>query len=162
MIDEDGFRANICIVLINDLEQVFWAKRIEKRDAWQFPQGGIKSDEATEAAMFRELREEIGLLPQHVTILGCTKDWLRYELPSEFIRHYSKPLCIGQKQIWYLLKLTMAEENIDLQCTDEPEFDRWKWVKYCYPVQDVIDFKKNVYHQALKELESFLPSKQNC
>ncbi len=155
MIDSEGFRANVGIVISNDVGQVFWAKRVGQ-DAWQFPQGGIKADESAEVAMYRELREEVGLLPKHVEIVGYTNDWLKYWLPQKFIRHNSLPLCIGQKQIWYLLKLVADETNIDLAYSKRPEFDHWEWIEYWSPASKVIDFKRNVYEQALNEFAPFL------
>jgi putative (di)nucleoside polyphosphate hydrolase len=155
VIDSDGFRANVGIVLSNEAGQVFWAKRIGQ-DAWQFPQGGIKPDESAEVAMYRELREEVGLLPIHVEIVGCTNDWLKYWLPEKFIRHNSLPLCIGQKQIWYLLKLVADETNVNLAHSEKPEFDHWEWIDYWTPASKVIDFKRNVYQQALDEFAPFL------
>lgn len=155
MIDSEGFRANVGIVLSNDAGQVFWAKRIGQ-DAWQFPQGGIKADESAEVAMYRELREEVGLLPKHVEIVGYTNDWLKYWLPQKFIRHNSLPLCIGQKQIWYLLKLVADETNVNLAHSENPEFDHWEWIDYWTPASRVIDFKRNVYQQALDEFAPFL------
>ena len=155
MIDSEGFRANVGIVLSNEAGQVFWAKRVGQ-DAWQFPQGGIKADESSESAMYRELREEVGLLPEHVEIIGCTNDWLKYWLPEKFIRHNSMPLCIGQKQIWYLLKLVADETNVNLGYSQKPEFDHWEWIDYWSPASKVIDFKRNVYEQALNEFAPFL------
>jgi putative (di)nucleoside polyphosphate hydrolase len=155
VIDSEGFRANVGIVLSNEAGQVFWAKRIGQ-DAWQFPQGGIKLDESAEVAMYRELREEVGLLPIHVEIVGCTNDWLKYWLPEKFIRHNSLPLCIGQKQIWYLLKLVADETNVNLAHSEKPEFDHWEWIDYWTPASEVIDFKRNVYQQALDEFAPFL------
>jgi len=156
VIDSEGFRANVGIVLSNEAGQVFWAKRLGQ-DAWQFPQGGIKTDESAEDAMYRELREEVGLLPEHIEIVGCTSDWLKYWLPEKFIRQNSLPLCIGQKQIWYLLKLVADETNIDLAYSKKPEFDHWEWIEYWSPASSkVIDFKRNVYEQALNEFAPFL------
>lgn len=155
MIDAEGFRANVGIVISNDAGQVFWAKRVGQ-DAWQFPQGGIKADETAESAMYRELKEEVGLLPKHVEIVGCTNDWLKYWLPEKFIRHNSVPLCIGQKQIWYLLKLVADETNVNLGHSKNPEFDHWEWTDYWSPARKVIDFKRNVYEQALNEFAPFL------
>ena len=118
--------------------------------------GGIKADESAEDAMYRELREEVGLLPEHIEIVGCTSDWLKYWLPEKFIRQNSLPLCIGQKQIWYLLKLVADETNIDLAYSKKPEFDHWEWIEYWSPASKVIDFKRNVYEQALNEFAPFL------
>ena len=155
MIDSEGFRANVGIILTNDQGQVFWARRIGM-DAWQFPQGGIKKDESPKMAMYRELKEEIGLEPEHVELINFTDDWLRYWLPKRYIRQNRGPLCIGQKQIWYLLKLTADETYLDLSYTSEPEFDSWKWVDFWKPVEEVISFKRQVYQQALKQLQPFI------
>ena len=155
MIDSEGFRANVGIILTNDQGQVFWARRIGM-DAWQFPQGGIKKDESPKIAMYRELKEEIGLEPEHVELINSTDDWLRYWLPKRYIRQNRGPLCIGQKQIWYLLKLTVDETYLDLSYTSEPEFDSWKWVDFWRPVEEVISFKRQVYQQALKQLQPFI------
>lgn len=155
MIDSDGFRANVGIVLSNREGKLFWARRAGM-DAWQFPQGGIRPDEDVEDAMYRELREEIGLLPEHVEIIASTNDWLRYWLPERFIRQNLEPLCIGQKQIWYLLKLVADENQVDLGLSKKPEFDNWRWIDYWAPVRQVVDFKRNVYELALKELAPFL------
>jgi putative (di)nucleoside polyphosphate hydrolase len=154
-IDAEGFRANVGIVLVNDAGKLFWAKRIGM-DAWQFPQGGIRPRETLEVAMYRELREEIGLLPEHVEIIGCTRDWLRYELPERFIRKNTKPVCRGQKQRWYLLRLLGDERAVRLDLSDTPEFDHWRWVDFWEPVNQVIEFKRTVYRQALAELEALL------
>ena len=155
MIDSEGFRANVGIILTNGQGQVFWARRIGM-DAWQFPQGGIKKNESPKMAMYRELKEEIGLEPEHVELINSTDDWLRYWLPKRYIRQNKGPLCIGQKQIWYLLKLTVDETYLDLSYTSEPEFDSWKWVDFWRPVEEVISFKRQVYQQALKQLQPFI------
>jgi len=160
VIDSEGFRANVGIVLTNDDGQVFWCRRLGM-DAWQFPQGGIKKDESSEFAMYRELKEETGLDSEHVEVVQYTDDWLRYWLPKRFIRHNIQPLCIGQKQIWYLLKLKADESCVNLAHSPKPEFDIWKWVDFWYPVKEVVSFKRNVYQQALKQFEPFIsPSLQ--
>jgi putative (di)nucleoside polyphosphate hydrolase len=153
MIDSQGYRANVAIVLSNSQGQLFWAKRIGM-DAWQFPQGGIRRDETAENAMFRELYEETGLLPEHVKLIGCTQDWLRYRLPKRFIRKHSSPVCIGQKQIWYLLQLLADDSEVRLDAYKKPEFDHWRWVDFWHPVDEVVEFKRKVYETALQELVS--------
>lgn len=152
MIDAEGFRPNVGIVLANSWGQILWARRVGGQDAWQFPQGGIQADETPEAALYRELREEIGLEPHDVEILACTRHWLRYRLPKQYIRHQSKPTCVGQKQRWFLLKQLSDDERIRLDISDKAEFDNWRWVSYWYPLEKVIAFKRNVYRRALKEL----------
>lgn len=157
MIDSDGYRPNVGIILCNAQGRLLWARRIGQ-DAWQFPQGGIKANETPEQALFRELHEEVGLQAQHVEIMGCTQDWLRYDLPKRFLRRDSKPICIGQKQVWYLLRLTGSDEDVRLDLGEQPEFDGWRWVEYWYPLKEVVAFKRDVYRSALQELEPLLPA----
>ena len=152
MIDSNGFRPNVGIIICNKLGQLLWAKRI-KQDAWQFPQGGIKEAETTEEALFRELSEEVGLCKDDVRILSQTSEWLKYRLPKPYIRQRKGRTCIGQKQKWFLLGLQTEEGRVDLENTLQPEFDDWCWVNYWYPVNQVVDFKRSVYRRALIELE---------
>ena len=151
MIDSQGFRPNVGIIICNAHGQLLWAKRIGQ-DAWQFPQGGIRHGERLQQALYRELKEEVGLEPADVEIMSSTKGWLYYELPKNLIRQNSSPVCIGQKQKWYLLRMRCDEQRIDLRANNMPEFDDWQWVSFWYPLSQVIDFKREVYRQALKEL----------
>ncbi|MBM3357480.1 MAG: RNA pyrophosphohydrolase [Betaproteobacteria bacterium] len=155
MIDRDGYRPNVGIVLCNWKNQVFWGKRV-KEHSWQFPQGGIKPGESVQAAMHRELKEEVGLSPQHVRILGRTRDWLRYEVPSRWIRRESRSNYRGQKQIWFLLRLVGRDCDVCLRASSKPEFDAWRWSDYWEPMEAVIEFKRDVYQRALQELAPFL------
>ncbi|MDZ7642811.1 MAG: RNA pyrophosphohydrolase [Woeseiaceae bacterium] len=154
-IDPEGYRANVGIILCNDRNRLLLAGRAGSK-GWQFPQGGMLEHETTEEAMYRELREEVGLGPDDVEVLGVTDDWLRYRLPGKYLRRGSKPLCIGQKQRWFMLRLTGGDERVRLDLTDTPEFDRWRWVDFWRPVNEVIYFKRRVYAQALHELGPFL------
>ena len=155
MIDSDGYRANVGIVITNDKKQILLAKRF-KQNGWQLPQGGIDEDETELDALYRELQEEVGLDPSHVTLIAKTPKWLRYELPDEHVRRTQKPKCIGQKQVWYLLKLDSSDEEISLDLHDDVEFDDWKWVDYWSPVDEVINFKRDVYEDMLKALAPIL------
>lgn len=157
LIDADGFRANVGILLSNANRQLFWGKRAGM-EAWQFPQGGIRPRETTTNAMYRELREEVGLRPQDVEILGSTRDWLRYRLPRQFVRRRRRPVCIGQKQIWFLLRLLADESSVRLDFSATPEFDHWRWVDFWEPARQVVEFKRQVYAQALDELAPLLHS----
>lgn len=155
MIDSQGYRANVGIILCNREGRLLWARRLGQ-DSWQFPQGGIKRNETPEEALYRELREEVGLEPQHVEIIGSTQGWLRYRLPKRFIRFRSKPVCIGQKQRWFMLRLVAGDEVVRLDRSDKPEFDEWRWVDYWLPLQEIVFFKRRVYEKALQELEALL------
>ena len=156
MLDRDGFRPNVGIILLNQKNQVFWGKRI-RTHSWQFPQGGIDRGESPEQAMYRELHEEVGLRAEHVRILARTRDWLRYEVPDRYIRREARGHYKGQKQIWYLLQLVSADWNLNLRATDHPEFDAWRWNDYWVPLDVVVEFKRGVYEMALTELARYVP-----
>ena len=157
MLDRDGYRPNVGILLLNANNDVFWGKRVNQH-AWQFPQGGIKSGESPEQAMYRELEEEVGLKPKHVRILGRTREWLRYEVPEKWMRRSKENGCAyrGQKQIWYLLRLVGRDTDVSLRASERPEFDAWRWHDYWVPLDSVIEFKREVYRRALTELERFM------
>ncbi len=170
MIDERGYRPNVGIVLCNDRGQVFWARRCG-RDGWQFPQGGIRTHETPEQAMFRELQEEVGLEPHLVEVLGRTSDWLCYDIPGEYLRRTGTHKCRerqdagsdrrsgpfrGQKQVWFLLRLLGRDDDVRLDASYKPEFDDWRWIDYWSALEHIIDFKRDVYQRALTELEPLL------
>jgi putative (di)nucleoside polyphosphate hydrolase len=154
MLDRDGYRPNVGILLLNARNELFWGKRVNQH-AWQFPQGGIKAGETPEQAMFRELQEEVGLRPEHVRILGRTRHWLRYEVPEKWIRRDWRGAYKGQKQIWYLLRMLARDCDVRLRGNGKPEFDAWRWHDYWVPVEAVVEFKREVYRQALTELHRF-------
>ena len=106
--------------------------------------------------MFRELHEEVGLRPEHVVILGRTRDWLRYEVPKQWVRREWRGTYRGQKQIWFLLRMLGRDTDVTLRATDHPEFDAWRWNDYWVPLDAVIEFKRDVYQQALNELSRLL------
>lgn len=152
MIDAQGFRSNVGIVIANDAGRLLWARRVGGRDSWQFPQGGIKEGETPEDALFRELHEEVGLHAAGVEVISATRGWLRYRLPKRYQRKGQQPMCVGQKQKWFLLRLVADESAISLSGNEKPEFDRWQWVSYWYPLDQVVFFKREVYRRALREL----------
>ena len=156
MLDEHGYRPNVGIILINDKRQVFWGKRVREH-SWQFPQGGIKSGEDPEQAMYRELEEETGLKPHHVAIIGRTRDWLHYDVPERWVRREWRGHYRGQKQIWFLLKMLGQDSDVTLKSDlEKPEFDAWRWHDFWVPLESVIEFKRGVYKSALTELSQFV------
>ena len=106
--------------------------------------------------MYRELTEEVGLLPQHVRILGRTRDWLRYDVPSHWVKREWRGSYKGQKQIWFLLRLVGRDSDVSLRASSHPEFDAWRWSDYWVPLEGVIEFKREVYKLALNELVTHL------
>jgi putative (di)nucleoside polyphosphate hydrolase len=106
--------------------------------------------------MYRELEEETGLRREHVRILGRTKSWLHYSVPSHWVKREWRGTYKGQKQIWYLLRLTGRDNDIRLRASEHPEFDAWRWHDYWVPLDSVIEFKRDVYRKALHELVRYL------
>lgn len=159
MIDEQGYRSGVGIILVNANRQVFLGKRLGM-DAWQFPQGGVRQNETFEQTMYRELREEIGLQPEDVRIMAQSQEWLTYDLPKRLIRRRTQPICIGQKQRWFLLRLVNSQAQINLLSTDDPEFDSWAWVSYWYPLRQIVSFKKKVYEAVMQEFAPYILSRR--
>ncbi|HUN91219.1 MAG TPA: RNA pyrophosphohydrolase [Burkholderiaceae bacterium] len=155
MLDKDGYRPNVGIILLNERSEVFWGKRV-RQHSWQFPQGGIKYGESPQQAMFRELYEEIGLRQEHVRVIARTREWLRYDVPEQWVRRDLRGNYRGQKQIWFLLRLTGRDCDVCLRRSEKPEFDAWRWHSYWIPLDAVIEFKRDVYQQALLELSRFV------
>ena len=153
-IDTQGYRANVGIILTDGQGRVLIAGRVGS-GGWQFPQGGIKHHETPERAMYRELKEEVGLEPEHVGVLGFTKGWLRYRLPKRYIRYHQPPVCIGQKQIWFLLRLETAEDNFRLDVAEQPEFDAWRWAYLAEAPKIVAPFKQAIYSQVVDAFSVF-------
>lgn len=158
MIDYNGYRLNVGIILTNQYGQLFWGKRV-KASGWQFPQGGVNPYETLEETMYRELMEEIGLTKNEVKILAITKKWLRYKLPVHMRHRIPNSTCIGQKQKWFLLILTSNDNKINLNVSAKPEFNGWRWVKYWEPLKQVVYFKRDIYSKVLKEFEPVMKSK---
>ena len=160
MVDSDGYRPNVGIVVANKKGQLLWARRVGQ-DAWQFPQGGIRADETPEEAMLRELHEEIGLHAHQVEVMTCTQGWLHYRLPERLVRRHREPICIGQKQKWFLLRMLATDSDVCFHRNDKPEFDHWRWVSYWYPLGQVVAFKREVYRRALLELAPRLQGRRH-
>ena len=153
MIDAEGYRANVAIIIINHDGKLFWGRRIRQK-SWQFPQGGIHREESTLHALYRELHEEVGLRPTDVEIIAATPGWLKYRLPSHLVRS-TEPICIGQKQKWFLLQLKSKDSAVKLDHGKKPEFDGWRWVSYWYPLSQIIPFKRHVYRRALERFHCY-------
>lgn len=158
VIDANGFRLNVGVVIVNRKAECLWGRRTGQASAWQFPQGGIDQDESEQQAMYRELYEELGLRPADVAILGKTQEWLYYRIPPQFRRAGTNPVCIGQKQKWFLLQLLCEDSRVKLDTCLPAEFDCWRWVDYWYPLTTVVSFKKDIYSQVLEEFDPLVKS----
>ena len=156
LIFDDGFRANVGIVIFNQKQQVFFAKR-RYQSGWQFPQGGIQLGESPKKAMFRELLEETGLDKRSVELIYISDYWYDYRIPKKSIRKATNGITvIGQRQKWFLLKLKDGSTNISLTSSPIQEFDSWKWIKPQLSIEQVIGFKKRVYEKVIDEFLPFI------
>lgn len=156
MMDQDGFRPNVGMVIFNRKGQVLWARRI-RQNSYQFPQGGVRDDETEEEAMYRELYEEVGLTKKDVWIVQTSKDHHCYRLPKRILDAHKDNEFLGQKQRWFLLSLedeSKLNDVINFTSSSHQEFDGWRWVSYWYPVRNVVTFKRDVYRAILTEFAS--------
>ena len=138
------FRAGVGAVVRNDRGEVLAFERAEHRGSWQYPQGGIRRDEAPEAAVLRELEEETGIAPTAVELVDTYPGWLAYELPEKW---RSKRLGRGQVQQWFLFRLTGAESAIDLHRATAGEFAEWRWMTPARVAEVAAEFRREVYRR---------------
>jgi len=153
LVQDDVYRPNVAIVILNEKGDVLWCRR-KNRDGWQFPQGGIDSGESPEEAVIRETKEEVGLGPSDFNILYESKTWINYEVPKARRSNYffQKKRFIGQSQKWFLAELKCDESLIDLNSAAPIELDRWIWAKYWYPLGATVAFKSKAYKRALNAM----------
>ncbi len=150
-----GYRKNVAMVVLNKNNQVLLCRR-KGTENWQFPQGGIDENELCEDAMYRELYEEVGLKSSEVEILGKTREEIKYDIPITIRSRVLGGKYKGQLQTWFLLKLKGEDCSIDLSKDVSPEFDKFDWVSFWFPLTKIIHFKKEAYRSALKELRELL------
>ncbi len=151
----EGYRKNVAMVVLNDKQNILICRR-KGTENWQFPQGGIDENELIEEAMYRELYEEVGLKKNDVSIVGKTNREIRYDIPKTIRSRVLGGKFKGQLQTWFLLRLEEKSSSINLDHDPSPEFDRFDWVSYWFPLSKIVDFKREAYREALYELRKFL------
>lgn len=149
------YRPCVGVMLLNDKGQVFVGERIDTPGAWQMPQGGIDPGEEPQEAALRELWEEIGVTSDQVEVLARTADWHTYDLPDHLLGKVWKGKYRGQKQLWFVLRLTGPESAINIE-TDHPEFGQWKWSNAAELVSDIVPFKRDIYEALVAEFSDHL------
>ncbi len=147
-------RKGVGVVLLNNNNQVFVAKRIDNpNDFWQMPQGGIDKDENPLDAAFRELKEETSI--KNVELIQEIQNEITYNLPNNLLGIIWKGKFKGQTQKWYVMKFLGTDKEINLK-TNHPEFLEWKWIDIENITDKVVDFKLHVYEKIKKELKKLV------
>jgi putative (di)nucleoside polyphosphate hydrolase len=140
--DPSQYRPCAGIALFNRRGEVFIGERIDVPGAWQLPQGGIDDGEDFEAALFREMHEEIGT--RNARIIRALPDWLYYDLPP-FLRQRLNNKYLGQRQKWVALEFLGEDSEINLAAHHHPEFGNWKWVPLENLTGYAVPFKRDIY-----------------
>ena len=141
-------RSGVGIIVLNEKNKVFVAKRIDnQKDFWQMPQGGVNDGEDFLTAAYRELEEETSI--KNVELIKEIEGTLTYELPDNLLGIIWKGKYKGQKQKWFLMRFLGTDKEISIK-TKKPEFLEWKWIDIDKITEVVVDFKLHVYKE-LKE-----------
>tara|TARA_B100000035_G_scaffold298604_1_gene292541 strand:+ start:455 stop:931 length:477 start_codon:yes stop_codon:yes gene_type:complete len=141
-------RNGVGIVLLNDKNKIFVAKRIDNpKNFWQMPQGGVNEGEDFLSAAYRELEEETSI--KNVKLIKEIEGTMTYELPDHLLGIIWKGKFKGQKQKWFLMRFLGNDNEINIK-THNPEFLDWKWIELDMLTKIVVDFKLQVYKE-LKE-----------
>ncbi len=147
-------RIGVGVIVLNNENKVFVGKRKDNPvDKWQMPQGGINKNEDFLSAMKRELEEETSI--RNIKVLKELDKNFEYELPKELLGIIWKGKFRGQKQRWFIVKFTGEDKEINLN-TKHPEFIEWRWINFEELPNVIVDFKKKVYEELLKELRKFI------
>mgnify|MGYP001301917518 FL=1 len=151
------YRPNAGIIIFNRQGKLLWCKR-KTGDGWQFPQGGIDDGESPEQAIIRETYEEVGLKHEKIKIIRENDRWINYDVPKNKIPKYfslKNRRFRGQTQKWFLAEFLGEDSDINLNMHSQIEFTEWTWSSYWHPVAKGVEFKRDAYREALKDLLPF-------
>ena len=151
------YRPNAGIIIFNRQGKLLWCKR-KTGDGWQFPQGGIDVGESPEQAIIRETYEEVGLKHEKIKIVRENDRWINYDVPKNKIPKYfslKNRRFRGQTQKWFLAEFLGEDSDINLNTHSQIEFTEWTWSSYWHPVAKGVEFKRDAYREALKDLLPF-------
>ena len=147
-------RTGVGIIVLNNDNQVFVGKRKDNPgDKWQMPQGGVDKGEDFISAMRRELIEETSI--KNIKILKEIQNMYQYELPKNLVGIIWKGKFRGQRQKWFITKFLGKDDEINLD-TKHPEFIDWKWIDPNDLPEVIVDFKKDLYLNLLKEINQII------
>ena len=147
-------RSGVGIIVLNEKNQIFVAKRIDNpKNFWQMPQGGVNDGEDFLTAAYRELEEETSI--KNVTLIQEIEGTMIYELPKNLLGIIWKGKFRGQKQKWFLMRFIGNENEININTTN-PEFSEWKWIEIDKITETVVDFKLHIYQEVKKRVKKII------
>ncbi len=147
-------RSGVGIVMLNKMNKVFVAKRIDNpKNFWQMPQGGVNIGEDFLTAAYRELEEETSI--KNVELIKELDGYFTYHLPDRLLGIIWKGKYKGQKQKWFLMRYLGKDDDINIR-TKKPEFLDWKWVDLKKITELVVEFKLHVYQEVQKKVKKIL------
>ncbi len=147
-------RNGVGIILLNDKNEIFVAKRIDNpKNFWQMPQGGVNDGEDFLSAAYRELEEETSV--KSVKLIKEIDGTMTYELPDHLLGIIWKGKFRGQKQKWFLMRFLGDDNEINIK-TDKPEFLEWKWIELDMLTKIVVDFKLQVYKELKEKIKPII------
>jgi putative (di)nucleoside polyphosphate hydrolase len=156
------YRPCVGIMIINKAGLVWTGQRADMQgyaegrgEWWQMPQGGIDGGETPSAAAMREVWEETAM--RSLEVLGETRDWVTYDLPTELLGIAWSGKYGGQRQKWFAMRFTGDETEIDIgpRPGHDIEFRAWRWSEPERLVDDIVPFKRGVYRSVVAELGQF-------
>jgi len=143
-------RTGVGIIVLNNQNKIFVGKRKDNPgDKWQMPQGGVDKGENFMTAMKRELMEETSI--KNIKIIKEIDKIYQYELPENLVGIIWKGKYRGQKQKWFITRFLGEEKEINLN-TKNAEFVEWKWIEPKLLPEVIVNFKKDLYLNLLREI----------
>ena len=149
------YRLGVGLVIFQSDKKIFTGRRLDNTSAWQMPQGGMDENEVPLETAYREMFEETGISKDKVSLVGITKKWYRYDLPSEIQSRFWGGKYRGQSQKWILFKFIGEDTDINIS-TKMPEFCEWRWSSIDDLIEKIVPFKMELYKKVLEEFKHLL------